>query len=60
MIDPPLGFDYNNYDKLYAGLLIWLIIGCVYIVGILAFVKIKYPYYSDAKWKFIHNMRKQK
>ena len=40
--------------------MIWLAIGAVYLVGILVFVKTKYPYYSDAKWRYIHKMRKGK
>lgn len=60
MINPPLGFDYSNYDKLYLGLMTWVFIGAIYIVGILVFVKIKCPYYSDAKCRYINKMRKQK
>jgi len=60
MINPPLGFDYNDYDKLFIGLMTWLLIGAIYIIGIFVFVKIKYPYYSDAKWRYINKMRKQK
>ena len=60
MINPPLGFDYANYDDLYIGLMTWLVIGAVYIIGISAFVKIKYPYYSDAKWRYINKIRKGK
>jgi len=55
-----LGFDYNDYDKLFIGLMTWLLIGAIYIIGIFVFVKIKYPYYSDAKWRYINKMRKQK
>ncbi len=60
MISPPLGFDYNDYDKLFLGLIAWLIIGGLYVVGILVFVKIKYPYYSDAKCNYIIKIRKGK
>lgn len=56
---PPLGFDYDNYDSLYKGFYIWLAIGLVILIGIVAFVKIKYPYYSDAKWKYINKKRKK-
>lgn len=60
MINPPLRFDYNDYDKLYFGLMIWLFIGAALITGILVFVKVKFPYYSDAKWRYINKMRKGK
>lgn len=60
MLNPPLGFDYNDYDKLYIVLMTCFFIGVIYMVGILVFVKIKYPYYSDAKWRYIKKMRKQK
>ena len=60
MTNPPIGFDYGDYDKLYLGLMTWLVIGFLYIAGILLFVKIKYPYYSDAKWRYINKKRKQK
>ncbi len=60
LINPPLDFDYNNYDKLFIGLITLLILGMLYIFGILIFVKIKYPYYSDAKWKYINKARKGK
>ena len=59
LINPPLGFDYNDLDKVYKGLMIWLLIGAIYIVGISVFVKIKYPYYSDAKCRYIIKIRKQ-
>ena len=58
MIDPPLGFNYSHYDAFYLGYCGVLVIGALYIIGILAFVKIKYPYYSDAKYRYIKKMRK--
>ncbi len=60
MINPPLRFDYANYDKVFIGLMTWIFIGAVYIIGILLFVKIRYPYYSDAKWRYINKTRKNK
>lgn len=60
MISPPLGLSVSGYDKLFLGLMLWLVIGALYIIGILVFVKVKYPYYSDAKWRYINKMRKGK
>lgn len=58
IISPPIGFDYADYNKLYIGFMTWAVIGVVYILGILAVVKIKCPYYSDERWKFINKKRK--
>ena len=60
MFNPPASFDYNNYDRLYIALLIWLVLGAVYILGIFIYVLVKYPYYSDARWRYITKMRKKK
>ena len=60
LTNPPIGFDYSNFDKLYLGYMTFLVIGAAYLVGVLVFVKIKYPFYSDAKWKYINKMRKGK
>ncbi len=58
IISPPLGFDVMDYDKLFiGGVTIW-IITAVYFVGVLLFVKIKYPEYSDKKWNYINKERK--
>lgn len=58
MVSPPVGFDYANYDKLFMGFELILVIGAVCMLGIVIFVKVKYPYYTDARWKYIHKMRK--
>ena len=60
MASPPAGFDYSDTDKLANGIMILLAIMAVYDIGLLAFVKIKWPYYSDKKWHYINKMRKQK
>lgn len=60
MINPPLSFDYNDYDRLYISLMIWIILGAVYILGIFIYILVKYPYYSDARWRYITKMRKKK
>ena len=57
IINPPADLSVARFDGLFIGLLGWLAIGAVYVIGILAFVKIKYPYYSDAKWRYINQMR---
>ena len=58
IISPPLGFDMMNYDKLFiGGATIW-IVTAAYFVGVLLFVKVKYPEYSDKKWNYIHKERK--
>ncbi len=59
MVNPPSWLDYTAYDKLYVGMLTWMAIGAIYVVGIYLFVKIKYPYYSDAKCKYIKKLRKK-
>lgn len=58
VIDPPLGFDMMNYDRLFGGAVIIWILTAVYFVGVLVFVKVKYPEYSDKKWNYINNERK--
>ena len=60
MVNPPLGFDYSDTNKLFSGIMILLVIMAVWVIGLLAFVKIKWPYYSDKKWQYINKMRKQK
>ena len=60
MVNPPMGFDYSDTDKIFSGIITLLIIMAVWVIGLLAFVKIKWPYYSDKKWQYIHKMRKQK
>ena len=57
MKNPPLGFDYN---EIFSGIMSLLVIMAIWVVGILAFVKIKWPYYSDKKWQYINKIRKQK
>ncbi len=59
-INPPLGFDYSNYDRLHLGWNMLFFTGVICFVGMLVFMKIKYPYYSDAKYRYIKKMRKQK
>ena len=34
-------------------------IGVVFFIGLLLFIKIKYPLYSDRKWWYIRKLRKQ-
>ena len=58
IINPPLSMSWSDYDKLYLGFLTLLVIGAVYVLGIFLFVKIKYPYYSDTKWRYIAKKRK--
>ncbi len=60
LFDPPLGLSYTDMDKVYIGFNIWLVLGAVFFIAILAFIKIKYPYYSDAKWRYINKKRKGK
>ncbi len=60
LIDPPMEFVYYGYDKLYMRFMTWIAVGAVYLIGVVVFVKIKYPYYSDAKWKYINKARKGK
>ena len=60
LIDPPLGFNYSHYDAFILGYRGAFVIGALCIIGILAFVKIKCPYYSDAKYRYIKKMRKGK
>ena len=60
MVNPPMGFDYSDTDKIFAGIVTLLVIMAVWVVGILVFVKVKWPYYSDKKWQYINKMRKRK
>ena len=60
MVNPPMGFDYSDTDKIFAGIVTLLVIVVVWVVGILVFVKVKWPYYSDKKWQYINKMRKRK
>ncbi len=60
MVNPPSGFDYSDTDKMFSGIMILLVIMAVWVIGLLAFVKIKWPYYSDKKWQYINKIRKQK
>ena len=60
MVNPPLGFDYSDTDKLFLGVItLWMIMG-IWVIGLVVFVKIKWPYYSNKKWRYINKMRKQK
>ena len=59
MANPPAGSAFDA-DKLFSGIITLLVIMGVYVIGILVFVKIKWPYYSDKKWQYINKMRKQK
>lgn len=58
LINPPVGMGYEAYDALFIKFMIWIVVGVVYILGIFVFVKVKYPEYSDAKWRYINKMRK--
>ena len=60
MVNPPLGFDYSDTNKIFLGIETLLVIMAIWVIGVLAFVKIKWPYYSDKKWHYINKMRKQK
>ena len=60
MVNPPMGFDYSDTDKMFTGIMILFVIMAVWVIGLLVFVKIKWPYYSDKKWQYINKMRKQK
>jgi len=55
---PPLGFDMTDYDRLFVGAVIIWVITLVYFLGVLLYVKIKYPEYSDKKWNYINKERK--
>ena len=55
MIDPPAGYEFS---EIYKGFWIFLLLGLLYVWGILLFVKIKYPFYSDAKWQYLNKLRK--
>ena len=57
LLEPPAGVD---YDKLFIGFETLIALGGLCIFAILIFIKIKYPYYSDAKYKYISKMRKGK
>ncbi len=60
LINPPLGLDYNSYDMIYTGFLATLVIAGLLIIGVLVFVKIMCPGYSDAKYRYISKSRKNK
>ena len=60
MVNPALGFDYSDTNKIFLGIETLLVIMAIWVIGVLAFVKIKWPYYSDKKWHYINKMRKQK
>ena len=60
MVNPPMGVDYSDTDKIFAGIVTLLVIMAVWVIGILVFVKVKWPYYSDKKWQYINKMRKRK
>ena len=60
MVNPPMGFDYSDTDKMFSGIITLLVIMAVWVVGLLVFVKVKWTYYSDKKWQYINKMRKQK
>ena len=58
LIDPPATLSWEDYDKVFYGLMTLLVLGAAYVVGIFLFVKIKYPYYSDAKYRYIQKTRR--
>lgn len=59
LLDPPRALTADEFHKLYMGLITLGILIIVYALAILLFVKFKYPYYSDAKCRYIKRMRKQ-
>ena len=60
MMDPPANLTYDNMDKFMIGFYTALGVGIAYIIGIFLFVKIKYPFYSDAKCRYLMRERKKK
>lgn len=60
MVNPPMGYDYMDSEKIFSGIMTLLVIMAVYVIGITVFVKVKWPYYSDKKWQYINKMRKRK
>lgn len=58
LISPPMGYDWADKRTASLGAFVIIAICFAYIIGVLLFVKIKYPYYSDAKCKYIKKMRK--
>jgi len=45
-------------DAFFGGFLTVFALAFLWVVGVLLFVKIKYPYYSDAKAKYIKKQQK--
>ena len=60
MVNPPLGISYSDIGKIRKGIEILLGVMAVWVIGLLVFVKVKWPYYSDKKWQYINKTRKQK
>ncbi len=56
LVNLPLSFD----SVFFHGFQIWCGNGVVFFLGLLIFIKVKYPYYSDAKWRYIVKSRKRK
>ena len=55
-----MGADYTNSDKIFTYSMIWDVICVVYIAVVYICMKVKCPYYSDAKARYIINLRKGK
>ena len=58
LIDPPLGFDHSNYNGLCIGYFMWAIIGFLLYMMVPIITKLVWPYYSDAKFRYIKKQRK--
>ena len=56
----PTNLGYAEYDALFKGLIVWMFLGALYMFGVSAFAKLKCPYYSDAKCRYLLKTRKQK
>ena len=50
--------DYSEYDRFWSGYTIFTVIGAVLVIGVVVFVKLMYPYYSDAKYRYIKEQKK--
>lgn len=60
IIDPPLGVSALELENVYKGMMIVCAIAVLYLGGILLFVKLKHPDFSDAKVRAIKKERKAK
>ena len=58
VMDPPLTMDIDPI-KIGIGIIVGSVIGFIALLSVILFVKIKYPFYSDAKLKYITKARKK-